>query len=176
MKRPTGWAPNPQAMASAANRKRADTDTWLTPRYILDYLGRFDLDPCGAHQRPDWTGCQKQFTSLSDGLAASWEGRVFCNPPFSNAAPWIERCSKHRNGITLVAASIESIAWRKFVWPSAKAVLLLHGRTRFANLDGSQTTGRPLRSIALIAWTDSDRLVLEGSPLAGVLLTDWRQR
>lgn len=54
-------------------------------------------------------------------------------------------------------------------------ILLLHGRTRFCNPDGSTTTGRPLRSIALIAWSDEDARILAATGFAGVLLTSWRQ-
>jgi hypothetical protein len=54
--------------------------------------------------------------------------------------------------------------------------MLLHGRTRFCNPDGSSTTGRPLRSIALIGWTDADAEILRKTSLAGVLLTNWNQR
>lgn len=27
-------------------------DEWLTPKYIIDALGPFDLDPCAPIQRP----------------------------------------------------------------------------------------------------------------------------
>jgi hypothetical protein len=31
---------------------KGETNDWLTPRYILDALGKFDLDPCAALDRP----------------------------------------------------------------------------------------------------------------------------
>ena len=56
MNRPTGWRPNPQAMAAVSSRiefggdarlsTAVDVDTWLTPRFILGQLGYFDTDPC----------------------------------------------------------------------------------------------------------------------------------
>lgn len=50
------FKPNPQAMAraSASRLDPGDTDTWLTPRWILDTLGPFDLDPCAASEIPTW--------------------------------------------------------------------------------------------------------------------------
>ena len=84
--------------------------------------------------------------------------------------------AKHGDGISLVPASIESKVWRDVVWKRAWAILFLHGRTRFCNPDGSTTTGRPLRPVALIAWSEYDALVLHRSSLAGVLLTSWGQR
>lgn len=179
------WAANPQTMACVRARKEytghellgahVDRDTWLTPRYVLDQLGEFDLDPCAAAACPDWV-CKWSFTKADNGLVHPWCGRVFCNPPFSETQRWIEKCAAHGNGVSLVPASVESRVWRKFVWPKASAVLLLHGRMRFCNPDGSTTTGRPLRSIAIIAWTPADAEVLSRSALAGILLTEWRQR
>jgi hypothetical protein len=109
-------------------------------------------------------------------MSREWTGRVFMNPPFSATSRWLQRHAEHGNGISLVPATVESIVWRSHVWTRAKAVMLLHGRTRFCNPDGSSTTGRPLRSIALIGWTDADAEILRKTSLAGVLLTNWNQR
>lgn len=177
---------NPQAMANVSARKVydghadlgsvVDGDTWLTPRYILDSLGRFDLDPCAADSNPNWTRATYCWIRSDDGLMRQWKGRVFMNPPFSNTGPWIIKHARHGYGVSLVPASVESRVWRTYVWPKAKAILLLHGRTRFCNPDGSATTGRPLRSIALIAWSEFDAKVLSDSAFAGVLLRYWDSR
>lgn len=180
MSRPT----NPQAMAAVSTRQeytgsadlgqQVDGDTWLTPRWILDQLGFFDLDPCAASPNLKW--CAPRFwTKEDDGLGRTWFGRVFMNPPFSNTAVWRNRHAAHGNGISLVPASVESLVWAELVWKHAKAILFLAGRTRFANPDGSSTTGRPLRSVALIAWSDYDKAILERCSIAGVLLRDWKQ-
>ena len=178
------WKTNPQAMAAVAKRvlvektelsELCDGDTWLTPRYILSQLGSFDLDPCAASQNRHWI-CERGWVQEEDGLSRSWNGRVFMNPPFSNTAPWLVRHADHGEGVSLVPASVESRIWREKVWKHAAAVLLLHGRTRFCNPDGSATNGRPLRSIALIAWSEADAHILKISTLAGVFLADWSQR
>jgi hypothetical protein len=174
---------NPQSKASASKRVawegneklsvQVDGDTWLTPRFILGQLGVFDMDPCPAISNPNWV-CP--LAIQGDWLATKWHGRVFMNPPFSNTVPWLERHAFHGLGISLVSASVESKIWSRVVWPKAKAILLLYGRTRFCNPDGSTTTGRPLRSVALVAWSEADAEVLRVSTLAGVLLQDWHQR
>lgn len=185
MNRPTGWLANPQAMAAVSKRapydgdpnlsSPVDADTWLTPRYILTQLGTFDLDPCAAACNPHWVS-DGAMTILEDGLRQPWHGRVFMNPPFSKTSLWLERHAEHGIGISLVPATVESQVWRKHVWTKSMAILMLHGRTRFCNPDGSATTGRPLRSVALIAWTAEDGDVLGRSSLAGVFLTNWSQR
>lgn len=180
------WLANPQAMSIASRPQRSgehqhlggevDPDTWLTPRWILDHLGKFDLDPCAAQSNPAWIGAAYQHAPPSDGLTEQWTGRVFCNPPFSDSRPWIIRHAGHGSGITLVAASVESKVWREIVWKRAAGIFLLHGRTRFCRPDGSTTTGRPLRSIALIGWGVYDAAVLEVAPFAGVFLRSWDSR
>jgi hypothetical protein len=175
---------NPQAMAALSIRRtfagsdelgaQVDADTWFTPRWILLALGKFDLDPCACEIAPHWVA-NRAFVKADDGLKRDWDGRVFMNPPFSNTVPWIEKHAKHGIGISLVPASVESRVWRKCVWPKANRILLLHGRTRFCNPDGSVTTGRPLRPIALIAWSFPDAQILNESGVAGVLLHGWRQ-
>lgn len=171
---------NPQAMAALNSTHTfdgderlgtaVDGDTWLTPRYILDQLGEFDLDPCAADSNPNWVA-PEQYTKKDNGLTSPWHGRVFVNPPFSNCVPWVFKHAEHRHGICLIPASVESVHWRKVVWQLAVGIYLLHGRTRFCNPDGSATRGRPLRSIALIAWTPRDREFLVKSTLAGVYIS-----
>lgn len=186
MNRPTGWKPkpNPQAMAQISKRTEytghellgnfADVDTWLTPRYLLDQLGAFDLDPCAAAQNPAWVA-PRFYTKEHDGLRSEWSGRVFMNPPFSNTIPWIERHADHLLGISLVPFRGESQVWRRVVWKRAQAIFLIHGRMRFCNPDGSTTTGRPLGSVALISWTPEEVQTLERITVAGILLTSWKQ-
>ena len=167
------WAVNPQSMAAVGQIE--SRDIWLTPRWILEHLGSFDLDPCAFDGEP-MRCAPRYFTEAEDGLRHIWEGRVFCNPPFSNTAGWLDRCAGHCNGISLVPASVDSIVWRNKVWKYAKGVYLLHGRTQFCNPDGSTTTGRPLRSIALIGWHQADALILARAPFAGVFVDTWRLR
>lgn len=177
---------NPQAMAEVSKARReyaghpalgaaVDRDTWLTPRYILDQLGAFDLDPCAAAAVPNWTA-PRAYTAAENGLTQEWFGRVFMNPPFSNTATWLAKHADHGRGVSLVPSVTESNVWRDYVWTRARGILLLHGRVRFCNPDGSSTTGRPLRGIALIAWTAEDAAVLRDSSLAGVFLGQWSRR
>lgn len=182
MRRPNGWASNPKALASVSLRKEynghpelgnsVDADTWLTPRWILKELGTFDFDPCPCPTSLQWVAVNY----AADGLLEDWRGRVFMNPPFSKTAHWLERHAHYADGISLVPASVESNVWQRFVWPRARGIFLFAGRTRFCNPDSSVTTGRPLRSIALIAWTAADLDVLSRANFSGVLLTSWSSR
>jgi hypothetical protein len=53
----------------------------LTPRFVIDALGPFDLDPCPPKERP-WDTARRHFTEADDGLSRPWKGRVWLNPPY----------------------------------------------------------------------------------------------
>lgn len=62
-------------------------DEWYTPTYILDkvreVLGHIDLDPASnliAQQRVMAT---HYYTKSTNGLSHPWNGKVWCNPPYS---------------------------------------------------------------------------------------------
>jgi len=78
---------------------RMQNDEWLTPPEIVRACGQFDLDPCAPIVRP-WDTAARHFTVEDDGLAQSWDGRVWCNPPFGREAiKWLRRMAEHGNGI-----------------------------------------------------------------------------
>jgi len=151
------------------------TDTWLTPRWILDRLGMFDLDPCAAPSPRPWNTASKHYdiTHGKDGLKLPWTGRVWLNPPYSNANPWAEKMAAHGRGIMCLAVRAETRRWMDCVWGAASAVLLLAPRTTFMTPDGLGTYGN-VNQTALAAYGTSDANILKACGLNGVLIQKWR--
>ncbi len=126
---------------------RGETNDWLTPRYILDALGKFDLDPCAAPDQP-WATAKRHLTVKDDGLKKPWVGRVWLNPPYGEqTGRWLEKMAKHQNGIVLIYARTETQMFFDHVWSRANGIFFLKGRVYFCRPDGSvaQTQGH-LRS------------------------------
>src|SRR6476661_9514028 len=118
-------------------RTEKSTNTWLTPKSIIDALGNFDLDPCHLPdgQRP-YDTARKHYWEELDGLQQPWAGRVWLNPPFGNQQrPWVNKLTKHGNGILLLAARTEILAFHD-VWKNADAVLFLSKRVQFLTPTG----------------------------------------
>jgi hypothetical protein len=47
------------------------SDDWITPQYIIEDLGPFDLDPCASLTQP-WATAKTMFTKQVDGLSQPW--------------------------------------------------------------------------------------------------------
>lgn len=74
--------------------------TWLTPKHIIDALGRFDTDPCCPPNMP-WRTADRMLTKEDDGTTAPWVGRVWLNPPYGKEAwPFLERMSRYDGGVS----------------------------------------------------------------------------
>jgi hypothetical protein len=132
-----------------------DSETWLTPPWILDALGPFDLDPCTPVKMP-WKTAAKRYTPEDDGLSQPWEGRVWCNPPYGRAAvSWLKKMSDHNNGILMIFARCETEMFHKYVWPMAEAILFMRGRVSFFAPDGS-VRGNSGGPSCLIAYGESN--------------------
>jgi hypothetical protein len=138
------------------------TDTWLTPREIVEALGPFDLDPCAAPNPRPWPTAARHITLPENGLVAAWDGLVWLNPPYSEAGIWLERLAAHGQGIALVFARTETKAWQDTIFPRARSVLFLRRRVRFCAVDGSpgKFTGGAPSALVAFGIEASRRLVL----------------
>jgi len=115
----------------------------------------------------------------TDGLAHPWFGRVWCNPPFSDIGPWVEKAWREMAsspGPTVIAMLIpasrtEQPWWQGHVersrdgfmdeiWPQLPARLTTHflpGRTRFGHPGNPEGVGvgSPPFGCVLLVWRKS---------------------
>lgn len=147
------------------------SDTWLTPRHILDALGKFDLDPCAAPNPRPWPTAREHLARPEhDGYRAAWRGRVWMNPPYGpQTARWLARLAAHGRGTALTFARTDTRAFHDHVFPKADALLFLKGRVRFHRHDGSLAGNGGAPSV-LIAYGLEDAESLAGSGLEGALV------
>ena len=148
------------------------SQTHITPKWIIEQLGPFDLDPCAAWPRP-WHCANHSFTR--DGLSRSWEGRVWLNPPFNRyeVGKWIERLAKHGNGTALLHARTET-NWFQPCWEYAQAILFMADRIKFCLPDGTEQPANSGAPPVLVAFGDHDAHRLELSGISGALVHGWK--
>jgi hypothetical protein len=149
------------------------TDTWLTPPDLLAALGPFDLDPCAASEPRPWPTAARHICRPADGLRAPWDGRVWVNPPYSQAGAWLGRLARHGRGTALIFARTETALFYRHVWRAASALLFLEGRLTFHRPDGRPGRANAGGPSVLIAYGDGDADLLERSGLAGALVRGW---
>jgi hypothetical protein len=146
----------------------------LTPKWIIDALGPFDLDPCAADPRP-WDCARVNYTEVQDGLSLPWFGCVWLNPPFDRyrVGEWIERLAEHGDGIALLHARTET-DWFRPIWRSATIICFMFQRLKFCRPDGTEQPANSGAPPVLIAFGDraADRIAASG--IAGALVREWQ--
>lgn len=150
--------------------KDGTSDVWLTPQWVIFAIGPFDLDPCAAPSPRPWSTAARHIELPDDGLGEAWQGRVWLNPPYSDASPWLERMAKHGSGIALIFARTETEAWQQWVWPYADAVMFPAGRIAFCLPDGTKKSGAGAPS-AFVSYSALDTVRLLESGIRGAMVT-----
>lgn len=129
-----------EALLSDAN------DRW-TPAAIFEPLHaefRFTIDVAASARNAK---CARFFDAAQNGLVQSWAGeRVWCNPPYSDLRPWVEKALREtREGgcplavLLLPATRTEQAWWQDLIEPvrdrvgSGVRTVFLRGRPRFGN-------------------------------------------
>jgi DNA N-6-adenine-methyltransferase (Dam) len=142
-----------------------------TPRWIIERLGPFDLDPCAAAPRP-WDCATTSWAER--GLERPWSGNVFLNPPFNRyeVGKWVARLAEHGSSIALLHARTEA-SWFEPCWRSSSAVLFMADRIKFCRPDGTEQPANSGAPPVLVAFGDTAAQRLEQSAIPGALVTAW---
>ena len=152
--------------------QRMKKDEWLTPPYIISSLGPFDLDPCSPENRP-WPTANNHYTKADNGLAKSWAGRVWLNPPYGiGIDQWMRRMKYHGNGIALTFARTETRWFIDHVWTNfgTHSVFFFYGRLNFHHISGEKAKANAGAPSVLISYSEDDTEAIAKSGLRGKLV------
>jgi hypothetical protein len=149
-------------------------DRWLTPLAIVNAVGPFDLDPCGAPHPAGgayWPTAKEVWIpeEVGDGLAMPWHGRVWLNPPYGDEQkPWLTRLIEHGSGVALIPVATGTKVWQDLVFPHATAIHWWRHRVKFIHRDGDEDDMVAPNATALIAFSAADGAALAAANLPGV--------
>jgi len=102
-------------------------DNYATDKSIMEMFDNW-FDPCPLNKNPDF-----------DGLTIEWKNKTYCNPPYSNPLPWIEKAineNKKNKTIVMLLRMDTSTKWFKLLQENNATFLWINGRLRF-------NTGKP---------------------------------
>lgn len=134
-------------LAFLDQRPKPKGDRWATPQQAFDALHAefgFTVDAAAEAKNA------KLPTFFRDGLASDWAGkRVFCNPPYSDLYPWLQKAAERVAEIAVLVLPVRTGTtwWHDFVWdhdakpmPGPRPGVELRwvrGRMKFEGADGS---------------------------------------
>jgi len=161
-------------MSTTFNKVTTGSEEWYTPPEIVHSLGQFDLDPCfspPSGERP-WDTALLHYSKTENGLAQTWTGRVWCNPPYGRGIDrWLSKCARHNNCIALVFARTDTAVWQEQVFTTAAGALFLSGRIKFIDCSTLKAAKHAAPAPAvLIAWGENNMESLARCGLKGALV------
>ena len=147
--------------------KYVSSDEWYTPKWLIDELGPFELDPCSPINRPFDTA-QYHFTKTDDGLTKDWDKAfVWLNPPYSRhlLKAFVEKLAAQNNGIALLINRQDNLLFQEIIFPKAKSMLFMRHRIKFINPDGRSSN--PPTGHCLVAFGEKADLRLKNCQIEG---------
>lgn len=156
-------------MTQLAIKKLNTSDDFLTPAYLVESMGTFDLDPCSSMRQEKTLALQSYRYPEDDGLMLPWHGCVFVNPPFSELQKWVSRFILHGNGVLLCPARIE-VSWFWRLWEHGDGFFFTKGPVKYNCPRGKNPPGFFGGAFCAIGQHNVPRL--RKIPLRGVLITN----
>ena len=148
------------------------TQVHITPRWIIEVLGPFDLDPAAADPRP-WDCAAVNYTERDDGLRQPWFGRPFYPSFDRNVVPLDPQARQTRLRHCTVACPHRDRLVRADLG-SATAILFMADRHR---PDGTRQPANSGAPPILVAFGSDDAEPLKASGIPGAFVpSNWTWR
>ena len=140
-------------------KTRSKNDTWATPTEVFDALDfefNFGHDVCAEHTTAK---CESYWTIEDDALSKDWakdcdSPSLWCNPPYSKIAPWIEKAIDAQLNGTLVVMLVmcdPSVKWfARAIEYCSQVRFITNGRLSFVDGDGVAKAGNNKGSVIFV--------------------------
>ena len=130
-------------------------DLWQTPKkmfYTLNDEFEFECDVASSDANHF---CCDYLTETDDALNCDWMFVNWCNPPYSNITPWVEKAiEQHALGkaTVMLVPSDTSVKWFKLAFDSCNEVRFISGRISFINADTQKPVNGNNKGSVLFIW------------------------
>jgi len=121
---------------------KSERDTYRTPKYIFNYaqniVGEINHDT--ACDRNNALADPIVSYDGQDALSVEWRGVCWCNPPYSNITPWVEKAIASSAITVMLIPSPNGESYYKTLIENSHEIAI-HGRISFIGADGKPKNG-----------------------------------
>lgn len=115
-------------------QSKGNTDEYYTPEPVFTALGiiTFDMDVAAPEDPKSAFVPAIEYLSRQ-GLETSWNGFVWCNPPYGTRGskmPWIEKMIRHGNGL-LLSPDRSNADWWQVAGKGCTGMLTAYDKIKF---------------------------------------------
>lgn len=118
-------------------------DLWRTPKQVFDYYDRRFNFTTDVEASAENRKCKDHRSEKFDGLLTGWGDRNWCNNPYSDITPWVEKAIREMNKgrlTVMLIPSDTSVKWFGLAFKNCTECHLISGRLAFIN----EETGKPV--------------------------------
>lgn len=129
--------------------KESEKDCAQTPIWFIEsveklYGKKFDLDACSL---PTTRKCQDYYSleNGEDGLLLPWQPLTWCNPPFSDILPWLEKAfleTLDGNHSFVIFPDNPETKYSRYAWDNADTIIRMPFRLQFLRPNGESFRDR----------------------------------
>ena len=140
---------------NGSKTKESIKDLWESPKFIINNLDlEFDFTTdVAASDANAWF--REYITESDNALEQEWGLRNYCNPPYSDIKPWVEKSiTEHQKGKTVVmlVPADTSVKWFKLAYESCNEVRFISGRLAFINSETQKPVNGNNKGSVLFIW------------------------
>lgn len=124
-------------------------DEWYTPKYLVDYFGKFDYDPATTDEKAKEFGITEYDTKETNGLDKDWTKyqNIWLNPPFTLKKEFLKKAQETYNTVKnniYICIPVNYLTTKQFHSIIKSAIIYLpNGRFKF------ERQGLPAKSPSL---------------------------
>lgn len=131
-------------------------DLWQTPPSLFNKLDMEFAFTCDVAASDSNYLAPTYYTEEDDSLDLGWGDVNWCNPPYSNITPWVQKAiiehDAYNKTTVMLVPSDTSVKWFKLAYESCNEVRFISGRISFINAETQLPVSGNNKGSVLFIW------------------------